>query len=230
MVINVDVWVYSLDASDEVILRLNGLLDEEEQRRAERLLSSADARRKLVAHGRKREILAEYVSCDPRELKFACSSTGKPFLVRGPAKVPFFNLSHTGSYASLAISLDQDVGIDIEQIRDVPEGLAERYFSPRETALLAEIEDPMAKRKAFFCCWTRKEAILKATGEGLKRGLDTFSVAIDSAPWPAVLSFDGEDGLGQNWCLRHFEPNNDTLGAVAARCGARGMAVQFRRI
>ncbi len=228
MVVDVDVWVFSLDVADDALAQLGSFLDKDEQVRISKRHLRQDRQRLVAARGKMREVLSGYMAIAPRDLRFGTSGNGKPFLVSDKDHVPFFNLSHSGSCGALAICMDLDVGIDIEQIRDIPEGLADRYFSEQERLKLHALSDPTARERAFFCCWTRKEAVLKASGEGIARGLDTFTVSIDEETWPCVLDVDGDVALGAEWRLRHFAPANDVLGAVAVRCGDHDMSVNFR--
>ena len=230
MTIDVDVWVFSLDVPDGEVARLGALLNEEERDRVSRIKSPSERQLKLIAHGRKREILAKYTNCDPSSLKFDKAQNGKPYLVVAGQAGPFFNLSHSGSVAAMAVCRAADVGIDIEKLRDVPDGFADRFFAPEERSALATISDPEARRRTLILCWTRKEAVVKATGEGIARGLQSFVVSVNDGPWPEVSSFDGSKSEGKTWCLRHFEPAEGYVGAVAVKAKKTDTRVQFSEI
>jgi 4'-phosphopantetheinyl transferase len=133
----------------------------------------------ITAHEALRDILGRYSDSSPDTLEFSAEPRKKPRLLPGPGAswVPEFNLSHTSGVAILAVARDTPVGVDIERIRPVTEldDLMARFLSPRERDEISRV--PAAERlDAFYRCWTRKEAILKAAGIGLSGELDQFSV------------------------------------------------------
>ena len=138
---------------------------EGERERASRFRRPEDGERYLAAHGALRLLLGRYLTCDPLSLQFDVSSNGKPFLAGRRIQ---FNLSHSGSMAFIAVAQSRQVGADIEQVRPMPDlqAVAARVCTPAELDrlyLLANSE----RERAFFAMWTRKEALAKATGEGI---------------------------------------------------------------
>jgi 4'-phosphopantetheinyl transferase len=161
----VDVWVAHLDpASGESPRRLEATSDAERDR-ASRFHRRVDAERYLIAHGALRLLLADYLTCNPLALRFGTQDNGKPFLEGGGLE---FNLSHSGALALIAVARSRQVGVDVEQVRPMPdlEGVAARVCTPGEIATLAALVEPHRER-AFFAMWTRKEALAKATGGGI---------------------------------------------------------------
>lgn len=172
----VEVWRGSLDQEPEVRERLQTLLDRDELERAASFHFDRDRHRYVVGRGVLRLLLARYLDRDPRELRFAYGSERKPSLVGGGLE---FNLAHSEGSVLYAFSPAFEVGIDVELLRpDVADNaVAERFFSPGEVAALRGL--PAADQAhAFLTCWTRKEAFLKARGDGLKLPLDSFDVTL----------------------------------------------------
>ncbi len=158
-----------------------------ERERAAKFIFERDCTRYLFHHMALRRILSGYTGLPPGDVPFAAASGGKPFLP-APYGCWRFNLSHCGEAAVCAVAHGREVGVDIERVRamEAAESIAGRFFAPAEREALRGI--PEARRDAaFFACWTRKEAFIKATGEGLQRALDSFSVPVDPeecGPWP----------------------------------------------
>lgn len=175
----VECWVADLDvpgAVDDL-----SILDEHEQQRVSRLRSDLHRQRYLRAHVQLRRLLAKRCGCAPRAVEFTFGTQGKPRLA-GPSSVQF-SLSHSAGLAVIAVSNSRTVGVDIEQLRVMPEAtaLAHRWFQPEEAAAIEAM--PTARRSAcFLTCWTRKEAILKAIGTGLARSPASFFVGTTITP------------------------------------------------
>lgn len=201
----VHVWLLPLTAPPIAIVRLMATLDAEERAHVDRLGRTVDQQAFVTAHGLTRILLARALGAEPGELQFQTGPHGKPRL-SGRAG-PWFNLAHSGDWALLAISGDAEVGIDLEEMRDLPdlENVATAHFAPGELAALARL-DPTLRRDAFYACWTRKEAYVKALGLGLLADLDRFEVSLDPAVPPAVLSINGSTKAAEGWQLRAFQP------------------------
>jgi 4'-phosphopantetheinyl transferase len=179
----------------------------EERERASRLLFSADQQQSIASRGTLRLLLAHYVSADPRDVRLAYGEQGKPYLAGGNLR---FNLSHTRTLALFAFAREIDLGIDVEDIQPSNDldAVAEQNFAPPERAALLAL--PHSERAAaFYRCWTRKEALLKAEGSGLFRALDTFAVSFLSGEPAKVIA--GPDG----WDLRHIDAAPNAVGAIA---------------
>ena len=127
-----------------------------------------------------RTILGHYLKMRPGQLRFRYSYYGKPYLAEEDNREDLrFNLSHSGDLVLIAVTRGRDVGVNIERIRQdvLDEGIAERFFSQLEVATLRSLPADL-QAGAFFNCWTRKEAYIKARGEGLSLPLDKFDVSL----------------------------------------------------
>lgn len=162
--------------------RLLPLLNTDEKQRASRFKVAHARNAFIVARAGLRILLGRYLGVAPGAVAFEYSPSGKPALVSGSLR---FNLSHSGDLAAYVFAENSDVGIDIEQRRDTPDAMkiARHFFSDAECAALDTI-DPSGRGDAFLRCWTRKEAYVKAVGEGLSMPLASFTVDIrpDVAP------------------------------------------------
>lgn len=218
----VDLWIWPLDVEDAERTRLEAHLSDDEVARADRFAFERDRNRFIAARGRLREILARELGRAPAELAFAYSAQDKPSLVQSRL---CFNLSHSEALAALAVSREREVGVDIEAVRPIEEDIAEQYFSPREVAALRALPN-VEQLAAFYRCWTRKEAIVKAIGEGLSHALNSFDVSLGT---PAVVErFEGEADAPAVWRLANFDPAPSYAGAVACRTAGAALSLRFR--
>jgi 4'-phosphopantetheinyl transferase len=185
-------------------------LDEQESARAARFAFEADRRRFVAAHAVLGQILSRYTGRRPAELRFTYGPSGKPALDGGGG--PEFNMSHSGDLALYAVARGRAVGIDVERVQpEVAQELtAARFFTPAETEALFSLPEGRRAR-AFFTVWTRKEACLKATGEGLSVPLSAFMVWPEpDPPWHVVDLDVGPDyaaalaAQGGGWTLRRW--------------------------
>lgn len=180
----VAIWRLSLGADASLRTRCLGMLSESEKRRAARFRSAEAGSRFVVAHGYLRQILAGYAGVDPGDLCFNVSEYGKPSLMIGGKGAGIrFNLAHSEDSALVAVTEGREIGVDIESVRrfdDLPL-VARRCFSPREIELLGTCgEDHYAGM--FYTIWTRKEAYIKARGEGMSLELTGIDVTDLSSP------------------------------------------------
>jgi 4'-phosphopantetheinyl transferase len=164
-----------------------------------------------VGRGLLRELLGKYHRQEPAGLEFSYGPYGKPSLSGANASSGLsFNLAHSGNLAVLAISKERNLGIDIELIKPESSGddIARRYFSAREATELLALP-PEERIEAFFHCWTRKEAYLKATGMGLQTPLDSFSVSLTPGQPAHFLG-----GVEPRWNLASFQPADGYVAAI----------------
>ena len=161
------VWRASLNLPASQIERLGQTLSTDEWSRANRFAFQKDRDHFVAARGILRAILGHYLDEAPNRLRFSYNPFGRPALAGEPEGLRF-NVSHSHGRALIAVTGGRSVGVDVERIRpDVTyEQLARRFFSPREVAALLALPENL-RRKAFFTCWTCKEAYVKARGEGL---------------------------------------------------------------
>lgn len=153
-----------------------------EQERAARFRRPVDGERYLAAHAAVRHVLSRYLGCSPRDVPFAVAGRGKP---RVPGSEFEFNLSHSASLALIAVARGRQVGVDVERQRPLSDvdGLAERVCTHEERVWLAAT--PSTEREgAFLALWTRKEALAKMTGDGLRAiGRDAWHESEDAADY-----------------------------------------------
>src|SRR5262245_10084842 len=216
-------WRASLDLPQETTDALCNLLPADEQARAERFLLDKHRRRFIVARSVLRNILAHYLGADAAKVAFDFGPQGKPCLARDSERPPLhFNVSHSSELAVFAFSRDQELGIDVECIRPLAhaEQLAERFFSPRESALLKSLA-PDERTLAFLNGWTRKEAFLKATGKGIAFGLERVEVTVHPEAPARIVSLDGDEAAAAAWSLSSLTPSPGYIAALAmARHGS----------
>jgi 4'-phosphopantetheinyl transferase len=176
----VRVWLAHLDPGAAVVDRLVAVLSPDERARAARFHFRRDAMRWIVARATLRDILGACLQMNPDTVGFTYGDKGKPALAAPLGRADLqFSVSHSANLAAFAVTVGAPVGVDVEQIREVEdlETIAERTFSPREYAALRGL--PRELRSAgFFNCWTRKEAYIKALGEGFSYPLQRFSVSL----------------------------------------------------
>jgi 4'-phosphopantetheinyl transferase len=207
----IHVWSATLDREPEVLRELEGVLSQEERVRAGRFHFVRDRSRFIVARGLLRELLGGYLHKAPAELQFSYGQYGKPSLSAGNSSSGIcFNLSHSSGIVALAIARERNLGIDIEHIRPdfAGEDIARRHFSEREMSALLSLP-PEARDTAFFHCWTRKEAYIKARGLGLQIPLDSFSVSLLPGGPAQFLS-----GVEPCWRLAAYHPADGYAAAV----------------
>jgi 4'-phosphopantetheinyl transferase len=191
-------------------------LSPDEQARAARFAFAPLRQRFTAGRAVLRWLLGAYLGIDPATLTFSYGERGKPALEPGPWPHDLaFNLAHSDDVALFALARGGRVGVDVERIRgDVADAqLAERYFSKREAAELAALSSDQRER-AFFQAWTRKEAYLKATGEGLAMPLDQFEVSMDPRAPAALLSINGSASQAARWSLHALHPAPDYAAAL----------------
>lgn len=164
----VHVWLVPVACADAVA----PALDQAERERAARFRSEAARRLYITAHGGLRLVLGRYLGVSPSSLRFGMSDTGKPCLAGGVTPTMAFNLSHSGTLAAVAAARGREVGVDVEHGRPVraEAGVARRVMTPDELARYHAL-DGDAARDFLLWVWARKEALLKASGEGVRRSL-----------------------------------------------------------
>jgi 4'-phosphopantetheinyl transferase len=205
----VHIWLAVLDVDPQERTRLRSYLNEEEVSRAERFVFPHDRDHFIVARGRLRELVGRYLHCPPNVVQFKTGRYGKLSLVDDGDSLRF-NLSHSHGLALYGFCLGREIGIDTEKIRPefAGEEIAERYFSATEQRELAELPKEL-RDTAFFLCWTRKEAYIKAHGDGLQIPLDSFDVSLKPGEPEKLRSMDSG-----RWSMRSFLPAPDFVAAL----------------
>lgn len=211
------VWAASLTADAGEFRELSKMLSSEERQRAERFAFDKDRNAFIQWHGILRTLLGRYLDVRPEEISFSTGPHGKPFLAGTPNQLDLrFNISHSSGKALFAFTRGHEVGVDIECLGRMAdwEPVAELMFSACELAELAALvaED---KLSGFFNAWTRKEAVLKATGAGITSGTKHLDVSLTPSMPFRLLGFRGESAPCGEWSLEHLEPAPGFVGAVA---------------
>jgi len=203
------VWAVALTGDSHVY---GQLLSPSEQQRLQRFRFADHARRYEIGHGALRLILAGYMNEEPAAIQFTQGPRGKPFVA---GKGPYFNLSHSAKLALIGIAA-VEIGLDVEKVRHLESlvEIARRHFSPSEFDALNALEGD-AQQLAFYRCWTRKEAYIKALGEGLSMPLDIFDVSLCEQP-RLLACRDGREGA-ENWSMVDVSPGPEFVGAAALR-------------
>jgi 4'-phosphopantetheinyl transferase len=225
----VELWLVDFDRVDEQgVLDCRQLLDQEEDARHSRFLFERDRRAFAISHGFLRQVLSQYADVSPAAWQFQFNDHGRPEIA-SPAgcRSLRFNLSHTRSAALVGVVRDRDLGVDIEASdRDAScVELADRYFSPSETAELRS-RATVEQRRRFFQYWTLKEAYIKARGLGLAIPLDQFSYRLPAAE-PISISFDTKlTDDPATWQFVEWQPAEKLQAAAAVRVAA-GETMRF---
>ena len=211
------VWQFDLDTRSIADGQWESLLSSDERERALRFRFPLHSRRFSATRGLLRIVLGAYINTDPETLCFRYSDKGKPALGGIHEASPMrFNLSHSEKVVLLAVTLGREIGVDVEYMRPdfELESTAQRFFSPAERETLHTI--PVAQRRlAFFNCWSRKEAFIKAKGDGLSLPLDQFDVSLTPGEPAEILSTRPHAGEKTNWSLRALDAGPDYAAALA---------------
>jgi 4'-phosphopantetheinyl transferase len=200
-----------LDVDDATCARFGKLLSAEEQCHVAHFHFAVDRRRYTVRHGRLRQLLAERIGCDAGEVRLTYNAYGKPCL---EASDLTFNMSHSRGTALFAFARGREIGCDIEW-RDpslATMQIAARFFAPGEIVALRALPEQQ-RPEGFYNCWTRKEAYVKARGEGLSLPLDGFEVSL--RPGDPAMLLSG----GTGWTMQSLRPHPELHAAVVVGAG-----------
>jgi 4'-phosphopantetheinyl transferase len=223
---DVHVWRAELDQPTWRLQQLAQVLSTEEINRAERFYFEQHRQRFIAGRGLLRTILSYYLGIEPAQLQFYYGHRGKPSLAEsnvspllgkteGSRRTLHFNLSHSGDLGLYAFTLNREIGIDLEKIRSIEmEQLSQRFFAPRENAVLLALS-AQQRIQAFFNCWTRKEAYIKARGDGLALPLDQFEVTLAPGEPARLVSIEGDRSLAERWSLQELNPGAGYAAAIA---------------
>lgn len=211
-----NIWDVNLEQPDHLCLRLAELLSEDESARASAYYFERDRRRFTVARAGLRLLLGHYTNQDPCDVVFDYNPQGKPS-VRGDTALQF-NVSHSHERAVYAVGLGMTLGVDLEYMRPIDDlnSLARSTFSRREITAFDAVPHSL-KPQAFFNCWTRKEAYIKALGEGLSHALDSFDVSLMPGEIARLLWVAEQPDEPNHWTLHSFKLGSDYVGALAVR-------------
>jgi 4'-phosphopantetheinyl transferase len=212
---DVHVWLVGLDQPGGRAM-FRPVLSEDEKTRGDRFYTEELRLRFTVARGVLRNLLGSYLRTRPEAIVFEYGARGKPSLSGEFERSGIrFNISHSKGLALMAFTRGRELGVDIECInRSIEaEDIADHYFSPTEVKALFALP-PEVRREAFFNCWTRKEAYIKATGEGLSCPLDAFDVTLAPGEPAVLLATRVESQDAANWSMRILDPGAGFKGAL----------------
>lgn len=230
----IDVWRIDLTGGPDAFAAAAAVLDQNELARAGRFRFEIHRRRFVLGRAALKATLSEYLDTPAAQIQLTEGARGKPALAqfsRGfvsetaqiqtfydalAAGALHFNLSHTGDLGLLAVTDIAPVGVDVETLAPVEPGLADVCFSALEQRAWAAWRSD-DREAAFYRIWTRKEAILKALGDGLWQPLDAFDVSLDEPP--RLLGWRGDADAPNRWRLLHLDPCPGFVGCVALEAG-----------
>lgn len=215
----VHIWKISIIPELKFIRQLHSLLSADERKRAERFKFDKHRHKYIAARGQLRIVLGRYLKVPPQSLTFSYNEFGKPYLF-GSVGSPLiqFNMSHSHELGLIAIHKKREVGVDIEWQRPGFAGLkiARRFFSASEVEALEQLPAEQ-QEKAFFLCWSRKEAYIKARGRGLNIPLDQFDVSLNPEEPARLLSTKHDPPAKDQWSLQSVEADEQYGAAVVVQ-------------
>jgi 4'-phosphopantetheinyl transferase len=220
----IHLWHASPQERVSLLPHFDSLLSTDEGQRRDRFRFESDRKDFAFARGMLRTVVAAYLGADPRKLRFHYTEHGKPALAGSGRETETdlqFNLSHTQGAVLLGICRQRAIGVDVERVREdvVPRDIAARFFSPAEQRALQSLPET-EQRQAFFRCWTRKEAFLKARGHGLSFPLAGFDVSIGAYEAEVRLTTRPDPSEAQNWQILPVPAPQGCAAAAAVANGA----------
>jgi 4'-phosphopantetheinyl transferase len=215
----IHVWRVPLDKSAGEVDALEKLLTPDEDERRERYRFEVDRRRFAISRGTLRLVLGSYLDANPRDLRFQVGDHGKPSLMSHSAEISF-NVSRSADLALIAVSRKRELGVDVEYMRgfESQTSVAEQLFAPSEAQAIRSMP-PASREAAFYACWSRKEAYVKARGAGLSFELDRFEVSVGPDEAPALLRVRDEPSEPARWRMVDLRPAPGCMAALVAENG-----------
>jgi 4'-phosphopantetheinyl transferase len=215
---HIDIWRTSLDLSSADVNEYFDLLDDGEKNRVDKYKSSKRSNEFIITRGLLRKIIAGLFKVPASSFQFKYTDKDKPFLTADILGVPLsFNISHSSSCALIAIGLNRDLGIDIEKIREDIDfmKLARRFFSKKESESLGNYPNEDIP-SAFFSCWSRKEAFVKAIGDGISFGLSEFSISISPDQKEIKLTTHYDPIAARSWSINNISTGDEYMAAICS--------------
>lgn len=215
---DIHVWCTFLNQPASRVQQLAQILSADERTRAARFYLERDRKRFIAGRGLLRSILGRYLGIAPGRLQFCYGPHGKPTLAETTGgSMLSFNLSHSHELVLYAVTRDREIGVDVEHIRPISEfeQIALRCFSIEENTVFRELP-PSQKLAAFLNCWTRKEAYLKATGDGLAFPMEQLNVSLSPGEPARLYDIKGYNStFVTRWSLQELTPAPGYVGALA---------------
>jgi 4'-phosphopantetheinyl transferase len=211
----VHIWHASLEQPENAVRWLSSLLSQQEVERAERFHFEQHRLFFITARGILRHLLSLYSRIEPERVQIQYIHNGKPVLAGEGASDLRFNLTHSGNLVMYAFTRGREVGIDVEQLKPIEEldQIAERNFSSSERTVLKRLPHP-DRLKAFYLCWTRKEAFIKAIGEGISFPLQEFDVSLRPGEPARLLSVFGSQKEASRWSMSDIRVPEEYAAAL----------------
>jgi len=211
-----EIVMFRLDVEAEAVCASAAMLSDTERQRAGRFAFDRDRRRFIVARAGLRRLLSARLGVRPESIELTCGACGKPAVARRFADTDLrFNASHSEDVAVCAFAFGREIGVDVEAVRVIPgaDEIASSFFSRRENEAYLAL-DPCDRPLGFFNCWTRKEAFIKALGDGLSHPLDRFDVSLTPDEPAKILRVESTPGDDCGWTLHGFSPGLGFVGAI----------------
>ena len=220
----IHIYRHSIDSPVSKLLYFEKLLSEDELKRANRFKFEKHRNQFITGRGYLRIILGKYLNESPVGINFSYFDKGKPYIDGNPLK---FNLAHSGGKAVYALTMNNEVGVDLEVIKEMPDAIdiAKRFFSESEVKDFSEVENDNIG-KAFFNCWTRKEAFIKAIGDGLSYPLADFSVTLKPGEDPKFLYIKKNPEEINEWKLFDIKCDENFVSSLAIK--AEDMEIVYK--
>jgi 4'-phosphopantetheinyl transferase len=221
---SIHVWPIRISPSIAVVARFERFLTADERARAARFKFRHLQHSFLISRGILRALIGRYIGTPPGSIRFAYGPAGKPSLeTQGPIR---FNASRSGNLAVFALTRGCELGIDIERIRIVEDiqSITDRLFCPEETEELMSMTTKQRER-AFFLCWSRKEAYVKATGDGLSMSLTSFRVSVHPSQPARFIHIARDANAANEWSLHDLALSSDCAAALAYADAQRPVVV-----
>jgi 4'-phosphopantetheinyl transferase len=220
------VWRVDVDRFGSDLERLEETLSATELARARRFRFAIDRERFILRRGLLRAVLARYLGLPPETLEYRLTPHGKPEVAGMRPLDLRFNLSHSAGLALIAVTEGREVGVDVERVvsQRADEGVARRFFAPGEVAELRRFEGH-EWMEAFFRCWTRKEAYVKARGEGLSFPLDRFAVSVGLDEPAQLRRVEGDAAEALRWSMLALNPAPEYVGAAVVEGSVAAVAL-----
>ena len=222
----IHIWSFPTKVSPHVVAAFERAIVPEERHRARRFRFDHLYASFVVAHGALRHLLGHYIKCNPTEVSFVYGMKGKPALAF-PSSIQF-NMTHSGDLAVIALTLRREIGVDLEQIRPMSDmqQIADRFFCPEEASEVMSAPETERER-AFFRCWTRKEAYIKATGDGLSAPLNSFRVTVHPDVPARFVHVQQSVTEAETWTLHDLQVAAGYAAALAYRDQRRSLQLSF---
>lgn len=216
----IQLWSIDINPASHEPAELLSLLSDDELKRAERFRFEKHRHRWIAGRAMLRIILSAMTQRSPESVAFEYGEHAKPYLpYSSDHERIHFNLTHSSDLALLAVTAVGPVGIDVERIKPLSniDAVVSRFFSPAERDAFRSVTGDIDRLRAFYACWTRKEAYLKALGCGISEPTDTFDVTFGSDSEPEITAIDGNNDAARDWLLFDLKVTPGFVGALAIR-------------